>query len=112
MAVIPTRVRSGDREQSFPSGVRNEESDDVITERDRHRLYQRLEEVLGSERATTMMEHLPPVGWADVATRRDLENLGNELRVEFHRELRTFLFAVVATNTALAGVAIAAGQLG
>jgi hypothetical protein len=47
-----------------------------------------------------------------VATRRDLENLGNELRVEFHRELRTFLFAVVATNTALAGVAIAAGQLG
>jgi hypothetical protein len=45
----------------------------AITEQDRHRMYQRLEEVLGHEEASTLMEHLPPVGWADVATKRDLD---------------------------------------
>ena len=41
----------------------------------RHQLYQRLESVLGPDEATTLMEHLPPVGWADVATKHDLEQL-------------------------------------
>lgn len=46
----------------------------AIDERSRHELYRRLEETLGPEAATTLMEHLPPVGWADVATKRDLEH--------------------------------------
>ena len=45
----------------------------AISEEARHELYRGLEELLGHERATTLMEHLPPVGWADVATKRDLE---------------------------------------
>jgi hypothetical protein len=45
----------------------------AITEENRHQLYHRLEEVLGHDEATVMMEHLPPVGWADVATKRDLD---------------------------------------
>jgi hypothetical protein len=45
----------------------------VLDERSRHRLFLRLEEVLGPERAETLMEMLPPVGWADVATKRDLD---------------------------------------
>jgi hypothetical protein len=47
----------------------------AIDERTRHILFLKLEEVLGSEEATTLMEHLPPVGWADVATKRDLDQL-------------------------------------
>jgi hypothetical protein len=45
----------------------------AIDERARHQLYLRLEEHLGAEAATTLMEHLPPTGWADVATKRDLD---------------------------------------
>ena len=79
----------------------------AITERNRHRMYQRLEEVLGREQAATLMEHLPPVGWADVATKRDLEML--ELRFEsmLHRELRAQTFRLLAACTALAGLFVA-----
>ena len=48
----------------------------AIDERARYHLYQRLEEHLGAEAASTLMEHLPPTGWADVATKRDLDHLG------------------------------------
>lgn len=51
----------------------------AIDERSRHAMYLRLEEVLGAEQATTLMEHLPPVGWSDVATRRDIEVLTGEI---------------------------------
>ncbi len=51
----------------------------VVDERTRHALYTRLEEVLGSEHATTLMAHLPPVGWADVVTRQDLVGLEQRL---------------------------------
>ncbi len=44
----------------------------MVDERARHELFGRLEDVLGAERAVTLMEHLPPVGWADVATKHDL----------------------------------------
>ena len=47
----------------------------AIDEQARHRLYDRLEQVLGPEEATILMEHLPPVGWANVATKRDLDAL-------------------------------------
>lgn len=47
----------------------------AVSEESRHHLYQRLEEVPGPEEAATLMEHLPPVGWADVATKRDIDDL-------------------------------------
>ncbi len=52
----------------------------TIDERSRHRLYLRLEEVLGQEEATVLMEHLPPVGWADVATKHDVDDLRADLQ--------------------------------
>ncbi len=57
----------------------------VVDERSRHELYRRLEEVLGSEAATTLIEHLPPVGWADVATKHDLASLEERLDLRFAR---------------------------
>ena len=61
----------------------------AITEESRHRLYQRLEELLGTEQATTLMEHLPPVGWGDVATKRDLDHLAAATKqdLENHRAM-------------------------
>ena len=48
-------------------------------ERSRHRLYQRLEAILGPDEASVLMAHLPPTGWGDVATRSDLEKLRADL---------------------------------
>lgn len=105
----------------------------AVTEESRHQLYQRLEELLGHDEATTLMEHLPPVGWADVATTRDLsvteaavradlrEEIGGlrvelreeiaGLRVELHRELRVQLLAMLAANATLAAIAFGAARL-
>jgi hypothetical protein len=44
----------------------------AVDERSRHELHRRLEETLGAEPAATLMAHLPPVGWAEVATKQDI----------------------------------------
>lgn len=102
----------------------------TISEHSRHELYTRLQDALGSEAATTLMEHLPPVGWADVATKRDLDlaldsldlkldALEHRLLATFRAEMssmqRTFILALVgsvsgSTLTA-AGLAFAAARL-
>jgi hypothetical protein len=58
----------------------------VLDERARHELYRAFEELLGSERADSLMTLLPPVGWADVATKDDLRRL--EARLELHMDAR------------------------
>lgn len=61
----------------------------AITEESRYQLYKQLEDTLGAEHATTLMEHLPPVGWADVATKADLAVLRDDLRqLEERMDLR------------------------
>jgi hypothetical protein len=47
-------------------------------ERRRHELLQRLEELLGSEHAATLMEHLPPDRWNELATKADLERFATK----------------------------------
>jgi hypothetical protein len=50
-----------------------------IDERARHEMYSGLEEHLGAKVADALMEHLPPSGWRDIATRRDLAELEQRL---------------------------------
>jgi len=108
----------------------------AITEKSRHELYQRLEKILGPDEATTLMELLPPVGWADVATKEDLhqlesridlrfENLESKLNAElanvrtemanlaaeFHSTMRTNTFLLFGGMAALTGVVTAITSL-
>lgn len=101
----------------------------AVDERSRHELYRRLDEVLGPEVATTLIEHLPPVGWADVATKHDLAALEermdfrfarvedrfnaalSDLRATFEHELRgqtmTIVFGMVSVVLTMAVLAFA-----
>ena len=45
----------------------------------RFELHDALRELLGEARGDTLMSLLPPVGWADVATTRDLDAMGERL---------------------------------
>jgi len=55
----------------------------TIDERARHELFLGCETALGPERAETLMALLPPVGWADVATKQDLVHLEERLTTRF-----------------------------
>ncbi len=55
----------------------------ATTEPARHQLYRRLSEIIGDEEADTLMELLPPVGWADVATKADIEHLAEHTDMRF-----------------------------
>jgi hypothetical protein len=66
----------------------------AVDEHTRHQLHQRLDQVLGDQHATTLMEHLPPVGWADVATKQDLVHLEARLEAVIHKELHRHLQVV------------------
>ena len=51
-----------------------------ITEASRFQLRTAIGLILSEEAADTLMELLPPVGWADVATKTDLQHLRDELK--------------------------------
>lgn len=51
----------------------------AITEAQRFEMHTKLRQELGEEVADTLMEHLPPVGWGDVATKTDLLVVSKEV---------------------------------
>jgi hypothetical protein len=94
----------------------------AIDERTRHEMYLGLEDKLGTAVADALMQHLPPVGWADVATKHDLEQLEARIELRFdhvearlrdhldariHAEINRlllFLFPTMLTGLGLAAV--------
>ncbi len=51
----------------------------MLSDQDRRDLYQALERGLGAGPAATLMELLPPVGWADLARQSDLVAVRGEI---------------------------------
>ena len=51
----------------------------MVSDQDRRDLYDALEQRLGQSPAGTLMELLPPVGWADVARQSDLVAVRGEM---------------------------------
>lgn len=51
-----------------------------ISQSDRYDLQRSLQSVLGEKMGNTLMEHLPPSGWSDVARTRDIDMVRQELR--------------------------------
>ena len=98
-----------------------------VTERQRHELHEWAKRVGDQEVAATLMELLPPVGWADVATKRDLDHLGSQLRAELSevrselrvemrdltsQQTRTLMIGLVLSITALAITQIVIAAIG
>ncbi|MGH9243182.1 MAG: hypothetical protein ACRD29_02455 [Acidimicrobiales bacterium] len=98
----------------------------ATSEAARHRMYTALQDAIGHENATTLMEHLPPVGWADVATKRDLDHqsamtdarldaLEHRIEALLHRELAAlkgfFFWSMLASHATFAGLVVAAVKL-
>ncbi len=54
----------------------------VDEQRLRRSLHDRLEAALGADEAALLMEYLPPVGWADIARKQDLDALRADVRAE------------------------------
>ncbi len=94
----------------------------AVDEAARHQPYNDLAKGRGTRVDRHMVELLPPVGWADVATRQDLDalghrvdarvadlraeisGLGSDLRVEMAAGHRQLLFAMLGSMFTLAGL--------
>jgi hypothetical protein len=53
----------------------------TVTEARRFELHRELQNTLGADVAHTLMEYLPPIGWADVARRHDVEAVERRVNV-------------------------------
>jgi hypothetical protein len=82
----------------------------TVDERARHQLFVKLEQVLGPEEASTLMETLPPMAHGELVTKDYLDlrlnALKHELIAAMRHETRQLAFALVAVVLSISGVAI------
>lgn len=109
----------------------------VIDDRARHGLHSRLVDVLGDDEAATLMAHLPPIGWADVARRDDVSRLERRfdefeqrmdikldikldaleqrllatVRADMNAQMKTFVLASLGSSITTASLVFAAVRL-
>ena len=104
-------------------------------EAERHEIYELIRAATSERVANNVMSMFPPVGWADVATKSELDSLRAEMRSEFgsvrsefsavradmrtleanlrtemHQSIRAQTWALVAWTTGLAGLIVALGR--
>ena len=97
-----------------------------ITEASRFQLRTAIGQILSEEAADTLMELLPPVGWANVATKTDLQHLRDELKTNIqalqlsfettlekrlHEQTKWFITTMIAMNAVTVAVAVALSKL-
>ena len=97
-----------------------------ITEASRFQLRTAIGHILSEEAADTLMELLPPVGWADVSTKTDLQHLRAELKADIqalqlsfettlekrlHEQTKWFITTMIAMNAVTVAVAVALSKL-
>ena len=89
----------------------------AVDERTRHEMYSGLKEKLGPDVADALMAHLPPVGWADVATKQDLAALANATTQQFDHanarfdELHRLTLWLFSTQIAMVGLVFTIAKL-
>ena len=66
-----------------------------VTEARRFELHQELQKILGVDVAHTLMDYLPPVGWNDLARKRDVEVVERRLNAAIAGGL-AFALAIMA----------------
>jgi hypothetical protein len=76
----------------------------TIAESRRFVLHRALRDQFGASVADTLMEHLPPSGWGDVARQSDIEslrvNLKNEINVLVTEKLNSHLRWIIGLSSA------------
>ena len=97
-----------------------------ITEASRFQLRTAIGQILSEEAADTLMELLPPVGWADVATKTDLQYLRDELKSDMlnlqltieiaiekriHEQTKWLITTMIAMNTVMLAASVALSKL-
>jgi hypothetical protein len=86
-----------------------------ITEASRFQLRTAIGQILSEEAADTLMELLPPVGWADVATKTDLQHLQLTIEVNvrklIHEQTKWLITTMIAMNAVTVAVAVALSNL-
>ncbi len=89
----------------------------VVTDAERHHLYEVLKSQLGAASADTLMKSIPPTGWADMATKADLTaeiaGLRSEMKAEIaesRRDVVTQIEAVRSEVTRTFGTWLLASQ--
>ena len=97
-----------------------------ITEASRFQLRTAIGQILNEEAADTLMELLPPVGWADVTTKTDIQHLRDEMKADMralqltieiaiekriHEQTKWLITTMIAMNTVMLAASVALSKL-
>ena len=83
----------------------------AISEAQRFEMHLGLRNTLGDVVANSLMEHLPPSGWSDVARTADLNRLETEMREGFKSLRNTIRFLAASALTVSVGLIVMLIQL-